>query len=336
MTTMPVPRVPSGVPTGGQFAPTGHAEADLALAPTAPASVVATDTTFTARYETVDAKIEAYRGELDAAVASLSTDANYLAYMDTMARFHHYSPANQLLIMIQTGGQATRVAGFNKWKEMGRTVKKGEKAIGIFAPRTVTVKGADGKPLKDDNGRTQKRFIGFTTASVFDVSQTEGDPLPELDNRLSIDPPAGYIEDLTAAIEAEGFTVRYADDLCGANGRTSPDTKTVAIKASLNPAHRAKTLAHELGHIHAGHLDRMDEYHTGAGGCRGEMELEAESFAYVVCRANGMTTEVSKYSSTYIASWVGTDPSDVKASTERVSKAVKTALGSGRFRNVTD
>lgn len=333
----PVARVAAGVPTGGQFAPGSRDEAGVTLAApeVEPAqSIVDTETVFTAKYKTMDDKIAAYRGELNNAIASLASDEVWHSYLNTMAKFHRYSLYNQLLIQAQTDGKATRVAGFNKWKDLGRSVKKGEKGISIFAPRLVNQKDENGNVVRDDNGRAIKRFAGYSTATVFDISQTEGEDLPSLDTQLSVDPPAGFIDDLHASIEAEGYTVRYDDLSGGTQGYTDPRSKEVVILTSLNPAHRAKTLAHELGHIKAGHTDRLEEYHTGEQGCRGEMEVEAESVAYAVCRANGMTTEVSKYSSTYVAGWALAKPEVIHQSADRISKTVKDILGSGRFRHV--
>ncbi|WP_156250921.1 ArdC-like ssDNA-binding domain-containing protein [Pseudactinotalea terrae] len=250
------------------------------------------------------------------------------------------SPAfftNQLLIAAQRP-DATQVAGYRKWEEMGRQVMKGEKGIAILAPRKVrvTVTDAAGNPVRDEKGKPKKelKVVGFTTATVFDVSQTDGDPLPELKDDLTAEPPAGYIEDLEKAITGRGFTVSYEADLPGsARGYSSPEGKVV-VRESLSPAMRAKVLAHELGHIAAGHLDELEEYHTGHGGQRGRMEVEAESIAYTLCRANGMSTEVGDISGTYVAGWAtAAEPDAVKAAAQKVSKTVATLLGEGDWTN---
>lgn len=244
---------------------------------------------------------------------------------------------NQLLIAVQRPG-ATRVAGYRKWEEFGRHVMKGEKGISIFAPKMVRmtvedgngkpVMGADGKPLK------QQRCIGFTTATVFDVAQTDGDPLPELDRELSETPPDGFTDDLEAAITGSGFTVSYEATGSAADGYTDPRTKRVVVDPTLSPGRRAEVLAHELGHIKAGHLEQIDDYHTGHGGQRGRMELEAEAIAYGLCRANGMSTQVGKIASTYVAGWTRENPDLIKESATKVSGTVKGVLAAGSWRNL--
>ena len=325
-------RQPRGVPVGGQFAAEMHAEAaDVTLTP------VVDETVFTRRYATLDEKVEAFHAELEQQIADLADDENWQRYLDTMSQFHRYSLYNQLLIAVQRP-DATRVAGYRKWEELGRHVMKGEKGISIFAPKLVrmAVEDANGKPVIGDDGKPlkQSRCVGFTTATVFDVSQTDGDPLPDLDRELSEVPPDGFTDDLEAAIATSGFTVSYESTGSEADGYTSPAERKVVVDPSLSPGRRAEVLAHELGHIKAGHLDRGGEYHTGHGGRRGAMELEAEAVAYSLCRANGMSTEVGKIASTYVAGWTRNEPEAIKASAQLVSRTVKDILGSGSWRNV--
>lgn len=294
-------------------------------------------TVFTKKYDTIEEKLEALRGELDEGVANLASDADWHNFLNTMGEFHNYSLSNQMLIQIQCPG-ATRVAGFQKWKkEFERNVMKGEKGIVILAPRMIRkdVKDAAGKPVMVDGKATKRpQVIGFTTASVFDISQTDGKDLPSDLQGFSEEPPAGLAEDLTALIEDEGYTVEFKKLDGQMHGYTSPAEKKVVIDPQHSAGSQAKTLAHELGHIKAGHLDRTDEYHSGTGGCRGEMEVEAESIAYVVCRANGMSTEINRSSSTYLDSWTRNDKETIKRTAEHVAKTVKTLIGSGKFRNV--
>ena len=340
MSTATRNRQPKGAPIGGEFAVETRAEpvgVDLTPEPV--------ETVFTKRYETLDEKIEAFHAELNDAVAGLADDENWQAYLDTVSKFHRYSMFNQMLIAAQPrmndDGElcaATRVAGFRKWEEFGRHVKKGEKAIGIFAPKMVRITETDpaGKPVKDASGKLVKhsRCVGFTTASVFDVSQTEGDPLPEVDRELTETPPDGFKEDLEAAITGAGFTVSYEKIATGASGYTEPGSKRVVVDASLSPANTAQVLAHELGHIKAGHLDHMGEYHTGHGGSRGKFELEADAISAVICRSQGMSASVSKTSSYYIAGWNRDNPDAMKESAQKVSGTVKEVLGAGAWRNM--
>jgi antirestriction protein ArdC len=291
------------------------------------------ETVFTKKYDTVGDKVKAFYGELETQVEDLAGDENWNNYLNTMSSFHTYSMTNQMLIAAQNP-EATRVAGFNKWKELERSVKKGEKGISILAPAMAKVdeKDSDGAVVVGPDGKPSKvrRVIGFTTATVFDVSQTEGKPLPSIDRTLTEEPPAGFIDDLEQSIRDAGFTVTYEEMPGSKMGFTSPDGRVV-IDKSLAPADRARVLAHERGHIAMGHLDRLDEYHQGHNGHRGAMEVEAESFAYVVCRSNGMSPAVGDSSSTYVAGWSQSDPTQIKKSAEAVAKGVKTVLTSDVF-----
>ena len=249
-----------------------------------------------------------------------------------MSKFHKYSPTNQMLIQIQRPN-ATRVAGFRTWQGMGRSVIKGEKGIRILRPVNITVDKKDkaGKAVVGADGTAEKRsFVKFKTVAIFDVSQTEGEPLPVAFEELSETPPAGFMDDIERSIRDAGFTVEYQDIPGSGQGWTDPVTKQVVIDSKLSDAQRARTLAHERGHIALGHLDRMDEYHTSKGGSRGAMEVEAESFAYVICRNAGMEP-VGGGSSTYVAGWSRSDPEAVRKSAEAVSKAVKAVLESPAF-----
>jgi antirestriction protein ArdC len=243
---------------------------------------------------------------------------------------------NQMLIAAQRPS-ATQVAGYRKWEELGRHVMKGEKGISIFAPKMVRITALDGAgaPVKDAKGKLVRnsRCVGFTTATVFDAAQTDGDPLPTIDRELTESPPDGFKEDLEAAIAQAGFTVTYEPITGGASGFTEPVGQRVVVDSSLSPANTAQVLAHELGHIKAGHLDRMDEYHTGHAGSRGAMEVEADSVSAVLCRSQGMSTDVIRISSTYVAGWSRDNPDAVKESAQKVSTTVKAILESGTWRN---
>lgn len=347
-TSRPQARQPKGVPSGGQFAESAKSEAGLTLSGDAPVERAFADApeAFTAKYDNVAEKVDAFKAELDSAVEALATDENWLAYLDTTSKFHRYSFSNQMLIAIQSGGRATRVAGFRAWQEkFGRTVNKGEKAIGILAPKTAwvpkrdrdtgeVVKGKDGKPVKE------KRIVGWTTASVFDVAQTSGDPLPDIEQEVTADPPEGFMTDMEEAAKAAGYTVEYREMNSFATGSpqgwANPKTKEIVVDASMAPGSQAATLAHELGHVYAGHCEPEHDgkYHVGEGGCRGRFETEAESVSYALVRANGMEGNSAKLSAQYIAGWSKHDKDALRECGTAVSKATKAILESTKFRNV--
>jgi antirestriction protein ArdC len=257
------------------------------------------------------AKTEAMLAELSAGVRDLTTSEKWTAYLDTQSKFHAYSFNNALLIALQNP-TATRVAGYNKWKELDHQVKKGEHGIVILAPIVRTKKDEDGDKEKD-----KKYIAGFTTVSVFDVSQTDGPPLPEAVTKLEGVDAEGQFKSLSDVAETFGFSVEKVDDatLGGANGDCDPRTKRIRVKASNGGKQQVKTLAHELGHalLHEEDSDLP----------RGHKEVEAESVAYVVSQSLGIDS--SDYSFGYLAHWLKGDPDEaektIKSSGMRIQKA---------------
>ena len=295
-------------------------------------------------FDTLDDKLAAMREEIESSVAALDDDENWNAYLDVAARFHNYSFGNQMLIAIQKP-EATRVAGKRVWESLGRKVKpfadRGN-GISLLAPKRVrvAVKDKAGNPVFDKDGKPvrEPKTIGFTSCTVYDISQTEGPDLPTIQRELTETPPEGFIQDLEAAITSKGFTVVYKDDMGkqGLFGQTSPSNRTVTIDATLTPGSRAQVLAHELGHIAAGHLEAAGDYHTGPGGRRGAKEVEAESLSFLICRLNGMKSP-GDVTGTYIAGWARVqtdDPDTVKNAGEKVSRCVKELLGSHTWSNL--
>ncbi|MFE6966696.1 ImmA/IrrE family metallo-endopeptidase [Agromyces sp. NPDC057679] len=265
--------------------------------------------------------------ELQTSVANLPNDGNWNRYLDAMSMMPRYSFNNQMIIMGQLP-TATRVASLAVWNKLGRRVKKGERSIRILAPGKRWY--AD---REDENGETVKvsGVASWTTVGVFDISQTEGEPLPLPYEKLSEEPPAGFIDNLESSIRDAGFEVRYEVINDGSQGYTSDKQKVVVIDSRLNDAERAATLAHERGHIACGHLERIAEYHQGAGGCRGSMEVEAESFAYAFCRANGMSTQLRGAASTYVRGWSQNEPEAISKAAEKVREAFASVIGEQRF-----
>ena len=312
--------------TPGSFAPHARSESEVSLPDV--------ENPFTHRYDSVEEKVKAMQAELAKAVDDLADDENWTRHLNVMARFHGYSLSNQMLIAIQRP-DATRVAGFKTWQAIGRQVRKGEKGIAILAPRLVNARDSNGDLILDDDGKPRKKIAGFTTATVFDVAQTEGEPLPErIWEQLSEEPPAGFVEDLVSAVERAGYRVEYRDmsDRSARGFTSASGSKLVVVDSSTTAGTQATTLAHELGHILCGHMGNVEDYHVGHGGRRGDMEMEAESFAYVIARANGMATHISP-ASEYIAGWSRRAQADLRATGETVQKAVKAALTGSSWRN---
>lgn len=183
-------------------------------------------------------------------------------YLDFVARFHNYSPSNIFLIML-TNPDATMVAGFQAWKKMGRYVKKGEHGIPIFAP---LIQKED--PV-DDN--SPKVLHGFRVVYVFDVSQTEGEPLPPVPDWKSPEKNAELTEKLIRFAESRGITVTFKD----LPGETQGISKGGSIDISPNAG--TKTLIHEIAHELMYHGSDITTGHD-------IREMEAESVGYAVAQ----------------------------------------------------
>jgi len=327
------PRQPKGRPVGGQFAAKENPEADFELEVEGPATAPQPGTGPALSNLDRTERIKAMQDEIASTIESMSNHEGWQKFLDTTAKFHRYSLNNALLIHWQRP-DATMVAGFNDWKnKFGRSVKKGEKAIWILAPmlKTVVDKSEDG--AGDDSSDTpkpgRKQLVGFRTVAVFDASQTEGDPLPadptmDMSHMEEGMPPPGMVENLTATLAAHGYTVRRGDT-GQAGGYTSPLTHEVVLSDKSNERQAARTLAHETAHVILGHTERSSEYHTGAGGHRSDMEIEAESVAYVVGRHWGID-EAGRYSFGYIDNWATGDAKKVRQTADRVVAAAKAIL----------
>jgi hypothetical protein len=137
-------------------------------------------------------------------IAALTTSAQWETWLRAQSRFHHYSFNNVILIQIQDP-DATRVAGFHTWKALGRSVRKGEKAIWILAPMTRKVAAEDAEQA-DETKPGARVLSGFKPVPVFDIHQTDGEPLPEVSSRLQGDEPGVYTQ-LIAVARSIGYTV---------------------------------------------------------------------------------------------------------------------------------
>jgi antirestriction protein ArdC len=238
-------------------------------------------------------------------VESLGDSDAWRAHLELQGRFHRYSFNNTVLIGSQCP-DATRIAGFAAWKKLGRSVVRGERAIWILAPIT-------GRRNRTDEGEERRPIIGFRPVAVFDVSQTEGDELPEVCRVLEGDDPDGCFESLILRAARAGYSVELAELPGGANGDCTFSRRRIRVESRNRPAQRVKTLAHELAHalLHEGDVDRPTA------------ELEAEATAYVVCRALGLDT--ADYSFGYVASWAGggvAAASAISASGAAIQRAV--------------
>ncbi|MFZ0324554.1 MAG: ArdC-like ssDNA-binding domain-containing protein [Actinomycetes bacterium] len=273
--------------------------------------------------ERVD-RLAQLHAQLTAAVHDLAHSDAWRQMLDVAARLPTYSPSNVLLIAVQRP-EATRVAGFGTWKSLGRHVLKGEKGIAILAPCLYRGDGTGekegtrsptGEVSVTGQATAQRQLRGFRVVYVFDVSQTDGEPLPDVaPELLAGSAPDSLWDRLVGLVEADGFVVERGD--CrGANGYTRFDDRVVRVRNDIEPAQAVKTLAHELGHVRADHEGRFaDTYHRSVD-CRGIAEIEAESIAYLVTTAAGLDS--GGYSVPYVAGWSGGDPALLRATASRV------------------
>ena len=265
--------------------------------------------------------------KLETGIMDLFESDRFQAYLDTMARFHNYSFNNTILIAMQ-GGQL--VAGYNKWRdEFHRNVKKGEKGIKIFAPAPYKVKkevpklDEQGQPVKDKDGNTvteQKEIQvpAFKIVSVFDVSQTEGEPLPS----LGVEELAGDVEryqDFFKALEQTSpVPMAFEDIPGGSHGYYHLTEKRIAIQENMSELQTLKTAIHEIAHakLHAIDPEAPAAEQQNRPDSR-TREVQAESVAYTVCQHYGLDT--SDYSFGYVAGWSsGKDLKELKASLETI------------------
>jgi antirestriction protein ArdC len=241
--------------------------------------------------------------------------------LEVAARFHRYSPNNVLLISLQRP-DATRVAGYQTWREVGRNVRKGETGIAILAPIAVRRREPESEPTgATDQAQEQapKVLRGFRVTHVFDIAQTDGKPLPEVrPTLLDGGAPLGVWADLLDQVEAAGYRFDYAD-ITPANGRTDHAEQTVVLRPDLTGAQAVKTLAHELAHVL---LHQPGD--VPAGFTRARAEVEAESVAYVVCAAHSLAA--GDYTVPYVAGWAGSDRQLVHDTTARVLATAREIL----------
>lgn len=251
------------------------------------------------------------------------------AYLAAMARFPRYSVNNMLLILAQRPG-AQRCAGLRTWNTLGRVVRRGERAIAILAPcvrrRRPSNERETSEPTTPDPQAAESDDVisGFRGACVFDVSQTEGAPLPA---PACVDgDPSMHFDRLVQTITDHGVQLTYSQAIGPAHGVSTRDR--IVLRPDLAPAERFSTAVHELAHILLGHHAPTDAAATAT-----QHETEAESVAYVVCQAIGLDTNTA--ASDYVQYWGG-NAKTLAASLERIQRtaaAIITAIQPDTQRN---
>ena len=269
------------------------------------------------------------------AVEQLRSSDGWQRWLSTRRHFHAYSLRNQLLIALQNP-DATRVAGFKAWLALGYCVRRGEKALRIFAPCPPSTAKLEAWRTAGADPRDKPRTF-FRLTAVFDVSQV--DPLPPPAEPAPLAPPAAaeinghelapWLPALTALAAEIGSQVFYAAIASGADGFYRPSDRTIVIEASHPPNRHIKTLVHELAHA----LVRADRQPDDPALDHAAEELVAETTAYSVCASAGI--DPGAFSITYLASWSEQTPiatiEKTAALIDRLSRRIEDAVSDVEF-----
>ncbi len=224
--------------------------------------------------EVIAANVQSLIEQLEAGHSDALT-----AYLNAMSRFHNYSFGNILEIARQKP-DATQVAGFWKWKEVGRSVKKGEKGIRIIAPIVGIKRKKDTEANKDITKQNTVVLVGFRSAYVFDVSQTEGAELPAM---RQIYGEVGENRDrLISFIERQGIELVFTERIAPALGMSYGGR--IAILPGQSKAEEFSTLVHELAH------EMLHKAERRTATTKTVRETEAEAIAFVIGKAVGLET----------------------------------------------
>lgn len=254
-----------------------------------------------ARKEAKKEKVNALSEELEKGVISVLNSDEYASYLKFMSSFHNYSFNNSLLIYYQSkklGFTPTMVKGFQTWKKDGRFVKKGAKALQIFAPVPTKYK----KEVENEDGTKEEKeveYLSFKPTYVFDISQTEGAEVPHITNELLV--KVDNFESLiNLLIELSPCPVKF-ENIQASNvyGYYDLVKNYIAVKNGIGETQAVKTLIHEISHavMHNRKIQGLENI------TKEDREIQAESVAYII--SNYLGLETSGYSFGYVASYVG-------------------------------
>ena len=284
----------------------------------------------------IEKQLKEISERLEQGVKEIFTSERYTEYLNTMSKFHNYSFNNTLLITMQKP-EATLVAGYQAWqKKFNRHVKRGEKGIQIIAPVPIREKQEIEKidpvtkePVIGDDGQPETEIVEmviprFRITTVFDVSQTEGEPIAELEVPELTGSVQFYDTFMQALQNISPVPIRMMNVEGEAKGYYHQTEKYIAIKEDMSNVQTMKTGVHEVSHALLHDREVMDA--EGVLKDQTTKEVEAESIAYIVCNHFGLDT--SEYSFTYIASWCESrDMKALKASMDTIRKTSAEIIG---------
>ena len=254
--------------------------------------------------ESREEKMSALQEKLMSGVKEIYESGKWAEYIAVMSRFPHYSINNCILIASQCP-EASYVCGYKKWNEFNRNVVKGESGIMIFAPIKGKVQveepiyDANNHPVLNEDGtqakeKVEREYKSFRPCYVFDVSQTEGDPLPTLANQLN-DGVEDFEKLKDALMAVSPVPISFEDIPGSANGYYAPQSGKIVVQSDMSQLQTIKTMIHEIAHAKLGHGGEDDKWDKES------KEVQAESPAFWVAGMLGLDT--SDYSFGYIAGW---------------------------------
>lgn len=291
-----------------------------------------------AEKQTHKERLKEITDSIETGIMELFESDKYKSYLQTMSRFHKYSLNNTILISMQKP-DATLVAGFNKWRDgFSRHVKKGEKGIKIIAPTPYKIKEQREKldpqtkaPILDASGKVQTEEVEvqipmYRVVSVFDVSQTYGEPLPTLASNLT-----GNVEQFEVFMEAIKRTAPVPIEIKpmpdNTDGYYHTEDKRIAIREGMSEVQTVSAVIHEVAHslLHNREMEKELQAQQDENAKpvkpkdRNTEEVEAESISFAVCSYYGIQT--AENSLGYIASWSkGRELAELRASLETINK----------------
>lgn len=265
---------------------------------------------------------EEARRRLEAACEELRDSEGWQRFATTRALLRGYSLNNTLLILSQRPG-ASVVASYRRWAELGRQVRRGERALRIWAPSTRKERDA----ASGDEAEVVRTWV---LVSVFDVSQTDGPPLPEPPRPapLTGSSHVHLLPDLERGARKAGYDVERRGELPdGTEGYVDHVRRLIVLSDALSPNGRVAVLVHELAHVHGARY--RDFGRAGA-------EVVAETAAFVVLSGAGLDT--GRQSVPYVAGWADAAPKEMAAYAEavhRIASLIEPNLGLGRALDVS-
>lgn len=271
-------------------------------------------------------RLKEITASIEAGIQDLFQSEKYMAYLRTMSRFHRYSVNNIILIYSQRP-DATLVAGFNKWRDQfGRNVMRGEKGIKILAPTPFKKKIEEIKldpdtqaPVLDENGKAvveekEVKIPMFKVVTVFDVSQTDGKPLPDIVATLTGD-VQNYEVFMEALRRSSPVPMEMKPLPLDTDGLFSCEKQNITIREGMSEVQTVSAVIHEITH------SKLHNYEKDAPNAkdRSTEEVEAESVSFAVCAYYGIQTGENSFG--YIANWSqNKELPELRASLETINK----------------